>query len=519
MDKIKNGTVLVWLRNDLRILDNEALTKGIKFSEDKKYKIVPIVCFDPRHYEKSMVGHIRKTQNLRAKFLIESVDDLRKNLNRIGGNLMIKVGRPEDVIKNIIEDLNVKKVFAHKEVGSEETTVENGVSKVVDLDLLWSHTLVHPDDLPKGTTPMTIPMTFASFRNRILKDLKVRDPIPEPKDLKDITPELSEQEWGTVPSLTDLGFDSNKIEPEKRAVMKFTGGETEGIKRTKAYIWNKSQPLSDYANTRNGLIGADYSSKFSPWMSVGCISPRYIYQQVKLYEKKYKSNDGIEALIRELFFRDYFRYLGQKVGNKIFKISGIRNYNGKDEPTWDTDPEKLKRWCEGRTGHPMVDANIREMNLSGWMSNRGRMITSSFFSRDMGMDWRLGAEYFEAKLIDYDVTSNWCNWMYIAGVGNDPRGGSRSFNMIKQAKDFDPKGEYIKSWIPELKNVPIPKLPVPWLLTASERKQYGCEDYPEPVVEVPLPASMKPKKKAEPGAKKRKATTNIALSPKKAKKE
>jgi len=460
---------------------------------------------------------------LRAKFLIESVDDLRKNLKKIGGNLMIKVGNPEAEIKELVEKLNVEKVFAHKEVGTEEDAVEKGVGEAVDLELLWSHTLVHPDDLPDGTTPMTIPMTYASFRNRIMKSFKVRDPLPEPEDLKDVNPDLTEKEWGKVPALVDLGFDTNKIEPEKRASLEFTGGETEGMKRVKEYIWSESKLLSSYADTRNGLMGADYSSKFSPWMSVGAISPRYIYQQVKAYEKKYKKNDGVDSLIRELLFRDYFRYLGQKVGNKIFLISGIRNYDGKEKPTWDKDPEKLKSWCEGRTGHPIVDANMREMNLSGWMSNRGRMICSSFFAKDMGMDWRLGAEYFEAKLIDYDVTSNWCNWMYIAGVGNDPRGASRNFNMIKQAKDHDPDGEYIKTWIPELENVPKSKLPVPWLLSDDEKKEYGCEEYPEPVVEVPLPASMKPKgKKAEPRGKKRKEddSNNMALPrSKKAKKE
>jgi deoxyribodipyrimidine photo-lyase len=150
----------------------------------------------------------------------------------------------------------------------------------------------------------------------------------------------------------------------------------------------------------------------------------------------------------------------------------------------------------------MVDANMRELKHTGWMSNRGRQIVASFLAKLMYMDWRFGAEWFESQLIDYDVTSNWLNWMYQAGVGNDPRGAYRIFNPIKQARDFDPQGEYIKKWVPELKDVPAEKLATPWEMSDTEQKQSGCvigKDYPNPIVAIERPKSAQ--KRKQPTAK------------------
>ena len=196
-----------------------------------------------------------------------------------------------------------------------------------------------------------------------------------------------------------------------------------------------------YKKTRNGLIGTNYSSKLSAWLANGCISAKAIYHEVKKYEKAITKNDSTYWLIFELIWRDYFKYISLKHQNNIFKIGGIkhRNYD------WENHPKYVNAWIAGNTGKSFVDANIRELNETGWMSNRGRQNVASFFAKDWKLDWRIGAAYFESMLIDYDVHSNYGNWMYVAGVGNDPR--DRKFNVELQAERYDPKHKFQQAWL------------------------------------------------------------------------
>jgi deoxyribodipyrimidine photo-lyase len=206
------------------------------------------------------------------------------------------------------------------------------------------------------------------------------------------------------------------------------------------YFW-KSQRLSFYKKTRNGLLGTDYSSKFSPWLANGALSARMIYQEVKQYEREIQKNDSTYWLIFELIWRDYFKYISLKHGNQIFKLKGILNtsYN------WKTNSKYFNQWIQGQTTEPFVNANMIELKKTGFMSNRGRQNVASYFAKTLQMDWRMGAAYFEHQLIDYDVHSNWGNWLYVSGVGNDPR--DRKFNVRFQAERYDAKGLYQKRWL------------------------------------------------------------------------
>ena len=245
-------------------------------------------------------------------------------------------------------------------------------------------------------------------------------------------------ESGKLPSIADLGLES--VEREERTAFPFSGGTATGMERLEQYFW-KSKKLSYYKNTRNGLLGTDYSSKFSPWLSNGCLSPKMIYWEIKRYEKEIQKNQSTYWLIFELIWRDYFKFISLKHGNKVFKIGGIkeRDYH------WKTDGKLFSEWAEGRTSEPFVNANMIELNQTGWMSNRGRQNVASFLAKDMKMDWRIGAAYFESLLVDYDVHSNYGNWMYVSGVGNDPR--DRKFEIQWQAECYDPLGKFQKLWL------------------------------------------------------------------------
>ena len=190
------------------------------------------------------------------------------------------------------------------------------------------------------------------------------------------------------------------------------------------------------------MIGANYSSKLSPWLANGSLSPRRLYNEIRRYEEERLRNESTYWLIFELLWRDYFHYLSRTVGPRIFLPGGPQNLSKR----WSQNRDVFNSWSGGRTGDDFVDANMREISATGFMSNRGRQNVASFLVRDMNIDWRLGAEFFESCLIDYDPASNYGNWTYTAGVGTDPR-RDRYFNTKVQANRYDPEGEYRAHWL------------------------------------------------------------------------
>ena len=264
-----------------------------------------------------------------------------------------------------------------------------------------------------------------------------------------------------------------------RAVHPFPGGERAAWKRIRDYFW-KGDHLHRYKETRNGLLGANFSTKFSPWLALGCLSPRDIHREVIRYESERVANRSTYWLVFELLWREYFHWLLHKYGDRFFHHGGIRGRAPRSRP----DPERILAWCEGCTGVPFVDANMRELNDTGYMSNRGRQNVASFLVKDLKQDWRVGAEYFESRLLDYDVASNWGNWNYVAGVGTDPR-EDRYFNVLLQARRYDPEGSYVRHWLPELSGLPGGAVHAPFRLDDGVLNAAGIRlgrDYPRPIV-------------------------------------
>ena len=241
-----------------------------------------------------------------------------------------------------------------------------------------------------------------------------------------------------IPTLHDLGIADFKT--HVHSAFPFKGGETEALKRLDDYFFN-TKKLGFYKKTRNGLVGTDYSSKFSSWLANGSISAKTIYWKVKQFEKEQYKNESTYWLIFELIWRDYFKYVSLKYGSQIFKLDGILH----KDYEWSTNKNQIKKWINGETNSDFVNANMLELKQTGWMSNRGRQNVASYFAKELKLDWRIGAAYFESLLIDYDVHSNYGNWMYVAGVGNDPR--DRKFNVQLQAERYDENGKFRKLWL------------------------------------------------------------------------
>uniref|UniRef100_A0A3B3ZN71 Cryptochrome DASH n=2 Tax=Periophthalmus magnuspinnatus TaxID=409849 RepID=A0A3B3ZN71_9GOBI len=471
-------TIICLLRNDLRLHDNELFHWAQRHAEH----VVPLYCFDPRHYEGTYNYNFPKTGPFRLRFLLDTIKDLRNTLVSKGSNLIVRQGKPEDVVADLIKQLGtVSTVAFHEEVTSEELTVEKNVKSVcaqmkVKVQTCWGSTLYHRDDLPYNHISR-LPDVYTQFRKAVESQSSVRPVFPTPEKLKPIPPGLQE---GAIPTAEDL----KQTEPidDPRSAFPCRGGESEALARIKHYFWD-TNAVATYKETRNGLIGVDYSTKLAPWLALGCISPRYIYHQIKTYETQRTANQSTYWVIFELLWRDYFRFVAVKYGNQMFHIYGLQN---KSVP-WKKDMKLFNAWKEGRTGVPFVDANMRELAMTGFMSNRGRQNVASFLTKDLGLDWRMGAEWFEYLLIDYDVCSNYGNWLYSAGVGNDPR-ENRKFNMIKQGLDYDNNGEFVRQWVPELQAIRGSDVHTPWTLStaALSHAQVSLgETYPVPIVIAP----------------------------------
>lgn len=258
----------------------------------------------------------------------------------------------------------------------------------------------------------------------------------------------------------------------------FHGGENPGHERIQYLI--KTGGMTTYKDTRNNLLGPDYSTKLSGYLALGCISARQIHSELLSFEDGNKDlyaqadgygkgeNEGTKSIRFELLWRDYMRLCTGKFGRKLFEPMGFRQDEGyskewktsnrkvasaNQQPSPDQIAQIIQRFLEGTTGMGLIDASQRELYLTGYTSNRARQNVASFFAKHLEIDWRYGAEWYESMLIDYDVHSNWANWQYVAGVGNDPRGDARVFNPVKQGFDYDKEGAYVRTWVPELKNI------------------------------------------------------------------
>ena len=431
MSEVK-GSALVWFRNDLRTVDH----KGLKKAVDSGHNVIAYYTFNPRHY-KTLAWGFKKKERFRSQFLIESVRALKASLKGFNISLIIDSKPPEEGLPKWIKKHQVKQIYLQHEWTQEEKKEEEALAQKIDPSIDWKRHyeqfLFHPNDLTFSRPQ--IPEVFSAFRKHCEKEIEVR-PLSTP--LSPLDPSNLIEGTGKLPSLYDLGLES--VEREERTAFPFSGGTATGMERLDEYFW-KSKKLSYYKNTRNGLLGTDYSSKFSPWLANGSLSPKMIYWEIKRYEKEIQKNQSTYWLIFELIWRDYFKFISLKHGNKVFKIGGIKER----EYHWKTDGKLFSEWAEGRTSEPFVNANMIELNQTGWMSNRGRQNVASFLAKDMKMDWRVGAAYFESLLVDYDVHSNYGNWMYVSGVGNDPR--DRKFEVQWQAKRYDPLGKFQKLWL------------------------------------------------------------------------
>jgi len=511
------GVVCAWLRNDLRLHDSPVLQRAAVLAKEKGIPALPVYVIDPRLFQRTRRG-TWKTGPFRALFLLQSLRVLRRRLCKVGSNLLVKVGRPEEVLPSLLGDGSY--LLTQQEVTSEELAVDGGVREALGgravWEYCWGSTLFHKDDLPFRPDLSDAPDVFTTFKNAVEPELAARvNEVPGTFQGKKTESKmrvrrcLPDVEEGSLPLPTDLEIPevelawadlpySEAVEepvPTEKAALQFVGGEEEALKRLKYYLWD-TDFIAKYFDIRNGMLGGDYSTKLAAWLTLGCISPRKIFEEISRYEKARTSSKSTYWVLFELMWRDFFRFFAAKHGDGIFRRTAVAGGQRK----WADDPQKFELWATGRTGYPLVDANMRELQATGFMSNRGRQNVASFLALDLDVDWRRGADLFESFLIDYDVTANWGNWLMAAGLGT---GRVNRFNVIRQSKMYDEEGAYIRHWIPELAEVPTQFIHQPWMMSSSEREWFHAEAYPRPCVD-PNKFRETPEGKGKGGNMKRK---------------
>lgn len=423
----KQNTALVWFRNDLRVVDNQSLYDATT----KHDKVIGLVLIPAEWLAETPLG-FKKMEAFRARFLLESIADLQRDLESHHIPLIVKIDDGTSLTQ-ICSQYQITDIYLQKEWTKEEIDQEKGIPESVAVHKSYNQFLIHPDDLPIPIEEL--PEIFTVFRKICEKKVNVRPCVLEPRRLAAENAEIASY---TPLTLEELGYEPFDIHPN--SAFPFQGGSHAADERLNHYFWT-TKKLSYYKKTRNGLVGTDYSSKFSPWLANGSISAKSIYWAVKDYEQNVAKNQSTYWLIFELIWRDYFKYVSLRHGNSIFTVGGIKNrfYD------WGKNPHVFQQWVNGTTAEPFVNANMLELKRTGFMSNRGRQNVASYLVKTLQMDWRWGAAYFEALLIDYDVHSNYGNWMYNAGVGNDPR--DRVFNVRLQADRYDGNGKYQSMWL------------------------------------------------------------------------
>ena len=431
MQTKQKNTGLVWFRNNLRVHDNQSLSKATENHE----KVIAVYFFNPKDFTKDRFG-FKKTEKYRAAFLIETIKSLQLNLEKINTTLLVYFESPEKKISELCKEYSIGSIYTQKEWTKEEVDLNNLIKKSLAEDVKfiedYDQFLYHPDSVTKDFSK--IPSVFSVFRKTLEKTVKIDNEktflqLPLTNRTDNVT---------QIPSIEDLGFEDFIV--STKTAFPFHGGENEALKRIDEYFF-KTKKVAVYKKTRNGLIGKDYSTKFSPWLANGSLSAKTIYWKIKDFEDEFGANQSTYWVIFELVWRDYFKYISLKHGSKIFKIGGIleKNY------TWNADQSIIEKWKNGNTKDNFVNANMIELKETGWMSNRGRQNVASYFAKELQLDWRIGAAYFESMLLDYDVHSNYGNWMYVAGVGNDPR--DRKFNTKLQADRYDANHKFRKLWL------------------------------------------------------------------------
>lgn len=419
MTKIKQTVSIFWFRRDLRFEDNRALFEATK----SETQILPLFIFDT-----DILSQLEDKNDRRVDFVYQALTDLQNKLVAIGRSLCIRMGKPLDIFKILLEEYDVKAVYTNSDYEQSAIACDRAIEAFLNTNSIWflsfkDQVIFEWNEVLKANgEPYTI---FTPYSKVWKQKLSENDLLSYPSE--DFINKFITIEHPSFPSLSDIGFN-----------------KTDMVFSTP--ILDKNI-IANYENTRN-IPAIEGTTGLSIHLRFGTISIR------KAVACALETN---EQWLNELIWREFFmsilvHFPHVETGAFRKKYEAI---------TWRNNEKEFETWCEGKTGYPIVDAGMRQLNETGWMHNRVRMIVASFLTKHLLIDWRWGEAYFANKLIDYELSSNNGNWQWAAGCGCDAAPYFRVFNPTEQTKRFDPELKYIRKWV----------------------KEFDTMDYPQPIVE------------------------------------
>ncbi|MCE2570689.1 DASH family cryptochrome [Motilimonas eburnea] len=432
---MKSG--LFWFGQDLRLQDNRTLAQFAQ--QVDALGLVYVV--DPRWFASTNYHH-KWVGEQRWRLICESLQQLRDQLHPHGHELLVVHGKPEQVIPQLAQQWQVDVVGHGEQVGLFEQQLWRQIQQTLPgLEYIscWDSTLFSLSQLNMTSE------TLGSF-SRFRKVIEKTPLLPRPPYHFELTAlptslvnrEQAKQGWMGLANYGEGACEQRLLE----------GGELSAIAHMQRYF--RSGAPARYKQTRNELDGWQNSSKLSHFLALGNVSPRQVWQQIKGYESEFGANDSTYWLGFELWWREYFQWLALHIKADLYRFQGLAT----KPPLTSYYSGRFIQWCQGQTPFPLVNACMKQLNQTGYMSNRGRQIVASCLVNELGVDWRYGAAYFQQQLADHDVAANWGNWQYIAGVGVDPRGG-RHFNVAKQTEHYDPLGDFVARWQGDAGQLPL----------------------------------------------------------------
>ncbi len=463
MPKPPDG-ILVWLRRDLRSEDHAALSQALRST----HRVWCVFVFDT-----AILAALPRADR-RVGFIHASVEALAQDLRALGGGLIVRHGEAVAQVTAVAQALGVEAVFTNHDY--EPAAVQRDArarDALAEAGIGWQsckdQVVFEADEILTGTgTPYSV---FTPYKNAWLKRVQAQDLAAHPvrPQAAHLAPVPAHLDAG-VPSLHDLGFEpaSMNLKP--------------GSRGAQALLQDFLGRIDAYAEARDypSIKGPSY---LGVHLRFGTVSVRQLARQAR--ERAVAASRGAEVWLSELIWRDFYHQIlhhHPHVVDRPFRAEY-------DTLAWDTGPEAQQlfaAWCEGRTGYPLVDAAMAQLNQSGYMHNRLRMLTASFLTKDLGLDWRWGERYFAEKLNDYDLAANNGGWQWAASTGCDAQPYFRIFNPVTQSRKFDPQGKFIRRYLPALAGLNDTQIHTPWLAGAAELQDSGVvlgRDYPRPLVD------------------------------------
>ena len=453
----KPSPSIVWFRKDRRLSDHPALQAGVERGG-------PLVLL---YIWEDDAG--RETGGAQGVWLHHSLAALRSDIEARGGRLVLRRGAAAKVIDDLVEETGAGAVFwnrrYHKPDRERDAAIKDDLTeRGITAESFKGNLLVEPWEVTtKSGTPYRV---FTPFWRAAKEGLSVGEPIAAPDELDCVSGNVGSDElddWGLLPTTPDWG---------SKMMKHHTPGEAGAKDRLEEFL---AGPIADYAEGRD-RPDLDLTSMLSPHFAHGEISPRFVWNAVK------DNEPGSRKFLTEIGWRE-FSYTLLFYNPEL----ATENFSDKfDHMEWRHDEADLHAWAKGRTGYPFVDAGMRQLWDTGWMHNRVRMVVASFLIKHLLIDWRDGEAWFWDTLLEADLASNAASWQWVAGTGADAAPYFRVFNPFGQGEKFDPKGDYVRRWVPELAKLPTKYIHQPWTAPKSVLAEAGVElgkDYPKPMVD------------------------------------